>query len=323
MTKGTRGSTTVVMKDPDGAVSGVLLLDKPDGPTSHDMVRLARRALHMRRVGHTGTLDPFASGLLVICAGRATRLTELFHLLPKRYAAQVVLGIETTTDDLTGEPVDRRDTWRDFDQADLEKALVSLTGELSQVPPVYSAKRVQGRRAYTLAREGEPVQLDPAAVTVHSIQVTDWTPPIIELDMWVSTGTYVRALARDLGRALGCGGHLAALRRTQIGPFEVTEGMTVTELEFWRDSSAEPLDLMSPLHALRWLPLRSLDSTEAEDVSHGKSVTEGTVLKAASGGFPVGDTSSWPVALAYEDDLVAVAARKAGALQPVKVLHAA
>jgi hypothetical protein len=99
--------------------------------------------------------------------------------------------------------------------------------------------------------------------------------------------------------------------------------MKVTKLESWRDSSAEPLDLMSPLHALRWLPLRSLDSTEAEDVSHGKSVTEGTVLKAASGGFPVGDTSSWPVALAYEDDLVAVAARKAGALQPVKVLHAA
>ena len=131
------------MKDPDGAVSGVLLLDKPEGPTSHDMVRLARRALHMRRVGHTGTLDPFASGLLVICAGRATRLTELFHLLPKRYAAQVVLGVETTTDDLTGEPVERRDSWRDFDQADLEKALVSLTGELSQVPPVYSAKRVQ------------------------------------------------------------------------------------------------------------------------------------------------------------------------------------
>ena len=311
------------MTDPDQAASGVLLLDKPEGPTSHDMVHLARRALRMRRVGHTGTLDPFASGLLVLCAGRATRLTELFHLLPKRYAAQVVLGIETATDDLTGEPVERRDTWRDLAQVDLDRALGSLTGELSQVPPVYSAKRVQGRRAYSLARGGEPVQLDPAAVTVHSIQVIDWTAPAIELDMWVSTGTYVRALARDLGRALGCGGHLAALRRTQIGPFEVGEGIKVTDLESGRDSSAEAPDLMSPLHALRWLPLRSLDSGEAEDVSHGRSVPEGTVLKAASGGFPADDTTAWPVALAFEDELVAVAERKAGALQPVKVLHAA
>ncbi len=311
------------MKGPDGAVSGVLLVDKPEGPTSHDMVRLVRRALRMRRVGHTGTLDPFASGLLVLCAGRATRLAELFHHLPKRYAAQVALGIETTTDDLTGEPVERLETRRDLDRVEFDRVLHSLTGELLQVPPAYSAKRVRGRRAYSLAREGAPVELDPAAVTVHSIEVTDWTPPTVGLDMWVSTGTYVRALARDLGRGLGCGGHLSALRRTQIGPFEVGEGTSVTELESWPDAPEMPPELMSPLLALRWLPIRRLNSTEAEDVSHGRSVPEGTVEESLSGGFPVQDTSSWPVALAFEGELVAVAERKAGLLQPIKVLHAA
>jgi tRNA pseudouridine55 synthase len=311
------------MKGPDGAVSGVLLLDKPEGPTSHDMVRLVRRALGLRRVGHTGTLDPFASGLLVLCAGRATRLADLFHHLPKRYAAQVVLGIETTTDDLTGEPVERLETWRDLDRVEFDRVLDSLRGELLQVPPAYSAKRVRGRRAYSLAREGTPVELNPSAVTVHSIEVTGWTPPTVALDMWVSTGTYVRALARDLGRALGCGGHLSALRRTQIGPFEVGEGTSMTELDSWPDALEMPPELMSPLLALRWLPIRRLNSTEVDDVSHGRSVPEGTVEESVSGGYPVQDTSSWPVALAFEDELVAVAVRMAGLLQPIKVLHAA
>ena len=311
------------MKDSDGAITGILLVDKPDGPTSHDVVQLARRALQTRRVGHTGTLDPFASGLLVLCAGRATRLAELFHLLPKRYSAEVVLGVETTTDDLTGEPLARPDGWREIDRKELERALVKLTGELSQVPPAYSAKRVQGRRAYSLAREGTPVELEPAAVTVHSIEVTDWRPPSVVLDVWVSTGTYVRALARDLGRSLECGGHLAALRRTQIGPFEVGKALPATELERSPESSVMPPDLLSPLAALRWLPLRSLDLSEAADVSHGRCVPEETVVPPLSGGYPLRDTSSWPVALAFEEDLVAVAERKTGVLQPVKVLHAA
>ncbi len=314
---------TEAMKDSDTAITGILLVDKPEGPTSHDIVRLARRALQTRRIGHTGTLDPFASGLLVLCAGRATRLAELFHLLPKRYLAEVVLGMETTTDDRTGEPLASLDSWQDISRAELEQALTSLTGELSQVPPAYSAKRVRGRRAYSLAREGVPVELEPAAVTVHSMEVIDWSPPSVVLDLWVSTGTYVRALARDLGRSLSCGGHLAALRRTQIGPFEVGEGLPATELERSPDSTAVLPDLLSPLGALRWLPIRSLDSSEAEDVSHGKCVPEGTVVRPSWRGYPAHDTSSWPVALAFDDELVAVAERKAGVLQPVKVLHAA
>ncbi len=311
------------MKDSDGVVSGVLLVDKPEGPTSHDMVQLVRSALRIRRVGHTGTLDPFASGLLILCAGRATRLVDLFHLLPKRYSAQVALGMETTTDDLTGEPVVRPDARREIDRPELEQALMSLTGELSQVPPAYSAKRVRGRRAYSLAREGAAVELEPAAVTVHSMEVTSWDPPAVGLDIWVSTGTYVRALARDLGRSLGCGGHLAALRRTQIGPFVVGAGMSATEFEPWPGSTVKPPDLMSPLNSLRWLPLRSLDSSEAEDVSYGKSVPQGMVAEPTSSGYPPQDTSAWPVALAFEEDLVAVAERREGLLQPVKVLNAA
>jgi len=286
------------------------------------MVRLARRALRTRRVGHTGTLDPFASGLLVLCAGRATRLVELFHLLPKRYSARVMLGMETTTDDLTGEPVARLDSWRGIGRVEVESALISLTGELSQVPPAYSAKRIRGRRAYSLAREGTAVALEPAVVTVHSMEITDWNLPSVVLDLWVSTGTYVRALARDLGRALGCGGHLAALRRTQIGPFEDGEGTSATELESWADSTAAPANLMSPLQALRWLPYRSLDSSEAGDVSHGRAVPEGTVADPILQDYPLFDPNSFPIALTFEDELIAVAERKAGCLQPIKVLDA-
>lgn len=322
MRRATR-ATTEAMKDSDAAITGILLVDKPEGPTSHDIVRLARRALQTRRIGHTGTLDPFASGLLVLCAGRATRLAELFHLLPKRYSAEVVLGMETTTDDRTGDPLVGPGSWRDVGRTELEEALASLTGELSQVPPAYSAKRVRGRRAYSLAREGVPVELAPAAVTVHSMELIDWSPPSVTLDLWVSTGTYVRALARDLGRSLSCGGHLAALRRTQIGPFEVEEGLPATELERFPGSTAVEPELLSPLGALQWLPLRSLDPSEAEDVSYGKCVPEGVVVRPSSRGYPVCDTSSWPVALALEEELVAVAERKAGVLQPVKVLRAA
>ena len=315
--------TTAAMKDSDEAVSGILLVDKPEGPTSHDVVRVARRSLQTRRVGHTGTLDPFASGLLVLCTGPATRLAELFHLLPKRYSAEVVLGLETTTDDRTGEPVARSDGWQQIDREEMERSLARLTGELSQVPPAYSAKRIGGRRAYSLAREGAPVELEPVSVTVHSMDVTGWDPPAVVLDMWVSTGTYVRALARDLGRALGCGGHLAALRRTQIGPFEVTEGLAAGELDSSPDPEAEPPILLSPLEALRWLPVRSLLPSEAVDVSYGRCVPEGELTRPSSRGYPPCDTISWPVALVLEEELVAVAERKAGVLQPTRVLNAA
>ncbi|MGW8284003.1 MAG: tRNA pseudouridine synthase B, partial [Gemmatimonadota bacterium] len=260
---------------------------------------------------------------LIVCVGRATRLAELFHLLPKRYTTEVVLGVETTTDDRTGTPLVRSDAWTGLGRRAVEQALLNLTGELSQVPPAFSAKRVAGRRAYSLARDGLAVDLAPVQVRVHSIELTGWSPPTAALDLWVSTGTYVRALARDLGRSLECGGHLAGLRRTQIGPFEVGEADATTQLEPEPGSNVRMPELVSPLEALEWLAVRTLDASEAEDVAHGRSVPEGTLEEPLPVGYPACDTRSWPVVLACGEELVAVAERRGGVLQPTKVLSAA
>lgn len=311
------------MKDPDAAGTGILFIDKPEGPTSHDVVGQVRRALQTRRVGHTGTLDPFASGLLIACVGRATRLAELYHLLPKRYSAEVVLGVETTTDDRTGEPLVRSNAWTGLGRDEVEQALRSLVGDLSQVPPAFSAKRIAGRRAYSLARDGQAVDLAPAAVRVHSMELLGWSPPNARLDLWVSTGTYVRAVARDLGRALGCGGHLAGLRRTRIGPFAVADRDSTVRADNEPGATVVVPELVAPLEALQWLPVRTLDASEAADVAHGRCVPEGTLNQPPPVDFPVRDTSSWPIVLARGRELVAIAELRAGTLQPTKVLSAA
>ncbi len=305
---------------PDEQVSGILLVDKPEGPTSHDVVQRARRALGTRRVGHTGTLDPFASGLLLLCAGRATRLAELFHLLPKRYLADVELGLETTTHDRTGDPAEPRGSWVEVSREGLAKALAALTGELSQVPPAFSAKKLDGTRAHRLARAGTAVELPPVRVVVHSIEVTVWSPPLVSLDLWVSTGTYVRALARDLGRTLGCGAHLAGLRRTRIGPFDVSDGVRLDGPGAPLDASRQ--DLLPARSALAWLPQRELSRPERVDVSHGRPIAEGVVQEPDSADWPAPARDRWPVALGADRALVAVARRGEGLLHPVKVLHA-
>lgn len=224
-------------------LSGILLLDKPglghaDGfparagdaelPTSHDMVQRVRKALGIRRVGHSGTLDPFASGLLVVCVGKATRLAEYYQELPKTYSAQVRFGAESTTDDITGEP---RHAPRpvDFDREALATALTQFVGELDQVPPTYSAKKIQGRRAYDLARGGQDVPLKPQRVHVHAIQIeTPLAENHVSLQVRCSSGTYIRSLARDLGRVLGCGACLVRLRRLSVGDLHV-DGALVPE----------------------------------------------------------------------------------------------
>jgi tRNA pseudouridine55 synthase len=206
---------------------GLLLLDKPEGMTSHDCVDAARRAYGERSVGHLGTLDPFATGLLVVLVGRATRLANFIDSEPKTYDATIEFGSETDTDDLTG-AVTR--TAASPDAALVRNAIEQLTGELEQLPPDYSAKQVGGRRAYAAARAGEPLALKPVRVRVHEWRVRSFEGDRLEATIVCQGGTYVRALARDLGRATGSAAHLAALRRTGVGAFHVREATTLEQL---------------------------------------------------------------------------------------------
>jgi tRNA pseudouridine55 synthase len=208
--------------------SGILLLDKPEGLTSFEVVRRVRRALKLRKIGHLGTLDPFATGLLPLCLKEATKLVHYLMPEPKTYRAVVRLGVTTDTQDLTGREVARSEIWPT--PAEVRRAAAGFEGELMQTPPMYSALHYQGRRLYQLARRGEVVALTPRRVMVHRLLVEAIELPRVTLTVTCSQGTYVRTLAHDLGAALGCGGHLAALRRLKVGAFRVEDALTLDAL---------------------------------------------------------------------------------------------
>jgi tRNA pseudouridine55 synthase len=212
----------------------LLLVDKPAGMTSHDVVQHVRRIYGERSIGHLGTLDPFATGLLVLLLGRATRLANFLDIEPKVYEAIVGFGSETDTDDSTGTVI--RSAPLPV-EADIRSALKSLTGTISQIPPAYSAKSVDGTRAYDAARRGEPLELEPVVVQVHAWEVGEIKPDSLSATITCSGGTYIRALARDLGRLTSSAAHLTALRRTRIGPFDVRDAATLDSLA---DSPAKP-----------------------------------------------------------------------------------
>lgn len=219
---------------------GLLLVDKPAGVTSHDVVQLARRAYGERSIGHLGTLDPFATGLLVLLVGRSTRLANFIEADPKVYEATIRFGAETDTDDSTGEVVRSAVS----PEAELIRAAIpKLTGEILQVPPAYSAKSVGGTRAYDAARQGEPLELPPVSVNVESWMIREERPGEIDVTITCGGGTYIRALARDLGRATNSAAHLAALRRTRSGPFHVADAATVDVIR----SAPPPLRQLSVL----------------------------------------------------------------------------
>lgn len=199
---------------------GLLLVDKPAGITSHDVVDRVRRAYGERSVGHLGTLDPFATGLLVVLVGRATRLATFLDVEPKVYEAVIAFGTETDTDDSTGEVTRSAPP---PSEANVRASIVTLTGEIQQVPPAYSAKKVAGRRAYAAARSGEALELAPASVVVHRWDAGAFTGDTLSATITCGGGTYIRALARDLGRLSGSAAHLASLRRTRIGRFDVAD----------------------------------------------------------------------------------------------------
>ncbi len=207
-----------------GPAEGLLLVDKPAGITSHDVVQLARRAYHEKSIGHLGTLDPFATGLLILLLGRSTRLATFIVTEPKEYQATIRFGDETDTDDSTG--TSTRQAPPPAVQA-IEAALPSLTGTIQQVPPSYSAKSVDGTRAYDAARKGAPLELAPVSVVVGSWTIRAERNDEIDVTIECGTGTYIRSLARDLGRLTGSAAHLVALRRIRSGQFDVSTAITV------------------------------------------------------------------------------------------------
>lgn len=207
---------------------GAILLDKPEGPTSHDMVDVVRRALVTERVGHAGTLDPPASGLLAIAVGPATRFLRYVQDLPKAYEATGVLGVQTSTLDAAGEVVDRRDV--DVAPDEVRRAAGSFIGVIEQIPPAVSAIKVDGERAYRRARRGEDVELAPRQVTVHDLEITDVADDVFSLRVCCSSGTYVRSLVADIGDRLGCGAHCSRLRRTAIGHLDVDDAVAPEEV---------------------------------------------------------------------------------------------
>ncbi|WP_144795460.1 tRNA pseudouridine(55) synthase TruB [Microbacterium paludicola] len=252
---------------------GILLVDKPGGLTSHDVVARTRRALGTRKVGHAGTLDPMATGLLVIGVEAATRLLTYVVGADKTYLATIRLGQTTTTDDAEGELLVEADAAAVAAVTDEQvvEGVSALTGEISQIPSSVSAIKVDGRRAYDRVRAGEQVELAARSVTVSRFEIAETRrgDGVIELDVEVdcSSGTYIRALARDLGAALGVGGHLTALRRTRIGPFPVTDAV---DLDHLGDSA-----LLPPGEAAAQLMQRlDVSADESRDLRHGKRLTD-------------------------------------------------
>jgi tRNA pseudouridine55 synthase len=268
-------------------MDGVLIIDKPPGVTSHDVVARVRRILRERRVGHTGTLDPFATGLLVILVGRATRLAQFLSGAEKEYEAVVRLGWATDTGDLTGNRLSEirapekgsECLWSDDE---IESAMVSLRGEIDQVPPMYSAKKHRGQKLYEMARRGEEIERPPVRVTISAFQalpgpgqlLTDNGNGSCDLNVRVvcSAGTYVRTLAEDLGKRLGVGAHLATLRRTRAGDFAIARGYMIEQLQERVEDGALAQVLLSPDVALSCLPFVNLTADDTRHVRNGRAL---------------------------------------------------
>jgi tRNA pseudouridine55 synthase len=324
--------------------NGALVIDKPSGPTSHDVVARVRRSLRSRRVGHTGTLDPLATGVLVLLTGRATRLARFLVKDDKEYVADIRLGISTPTYDATSLPLDFRlkaeatrpqaqaeghaleahsqeththDEFRGFrlQAEDLDAVLEQFRGTFRQTPPPFSAKKVAGRRAYEHARRQEPVELLPVEVTVHDLQIASHAEDLLRLRVACSAGFYVRSLAHDLGQRLGCGAHLEALRRTRTGRFTIDEAVPLDQVEAEGSKAARRLTPLTTL--LDHLPALRLSEEGARRAAHGAAVapwqiTDGLAAAASTAQVRLLDPAG---------DLLAVADRGSDALlHPVVVL---
>lgn len=259
-------------------VHGVLNINKPAGMTSHDVVDAVRRFLGMQRVGHTGTLDPQATGVLPVCVGRATRIAQYLTQAEKEYVMTLRLGVTTDTLDAAGKVTGRAEAAH-IRRQDIEAILPRFTGEIQQVPPLYSAKKRQGERLYRLARRGEVVERDPVTVTVFTLELLGFEPPDVRLRATCSKGTYARSLCDDIGRALGCGGHLCALSRTRAGRFTLETSVTLEQLEE-RVGTGRLGEVLLPIgEALGHLPGVRVAPEAGALILHGNAITAGMVVQ--------------------------------------------
>ena len=291
-------------------MNGVLLIDKPAGMTSHDVVARVRKLIGERRVGHTGTLDPFATGLLVILVGRATRLAQFLSGAEKEYEGLIRLGYATDTADVTGSRIDCDEphgitqSAQSLRQDEIQAAMASLKGEIEQVPPMYSAKKIQGKKLYEFARAGQEVERPPVRVTIslfeslphgdEFLSPNDDGSADLRVRVVCSAGTYIRTLAEDLGQQLGIASHLAELRRTRAGLFEIAGALTFETLA--EVCKSEMLDdaLIAPYDALSHLPVIELDPDQARRTMHGlaldlapagpQSLIDGDAVRLAANG---------------------------------------
>ena len=289
---------------------GALLVDKPEGPTSHDVVKWARRAFGVRRIGHTGTLDPFASGLLILLVGPVTRLAEYLSALPKKYEARARLGIRTDTHDAEGRTVSVQDPGVVPTQEQIEAELATFEGRDQQVPPQFSAKKVGGERMYKRARRGDTVQLPPVDVEIFEIRLSDYIPPEIGFIMTCSSGTYVRAVVRDLGDRLGVGAHLTVLRRTAVGAFSVDHAVPGDVLR--EGLCPDPTHWVEPAAAVGHLTTVRVEADDALRLRQGGAIPWSEEAEPGTGE---------PIVVMDEGGLVGIAEIRNGRLAPKKILH--
>lgn len=292
---------------------GLIVVDKPQGITSHGVVARMRRICGTRKVGHGGTLDPMATGVLILAVGKATKLLTYVSGLDKSYAATIRLGQSTVTDDAEGEATGNADASAVADEA-IRAGLAAMTGEIDQVPSAVSAVKIDGQRAYKLVRDGETVELKARRVTIAAIEIEAIRRegPFVDVDVDVScsSGTYIRAIARDLGIALGVGGHLTALRRTRIGGFSLDAAATLEVLAD-RSEASEPLGALSMGEAAaRLMPVRTATEAEAKALSYGKPLDAAGI----AGRYAV---------LSEDGDLLAVMIEKGDQAKPETVFAAA
>jgi tRNA pseudouridine55 synthase len=264
-------------------VSGVLVVDKPIGLTSHDVVQVIRRGTGIRRAGHTGTLDPRASGVLVILIGPAVRLSEYVSASDKRYQATIQLGSSTDTYDSEG-TVTSSASADDITEEHFNEVLQHFVGEIEQVPPPYSAVKVGGRKAYDMAREGEEFELIPRIINVYSLEILEWASPEAVIDVYCSSGTYVRSLANYLGKELGTGAHLVGLRLTKSGRFTLRDAVPLRRLQEAFDAGNWYRFLIPAAEAMADWPMVELDADQVELVRHGHRVPADPEMKGLARG---------------------------------------
>jgi tRNA pseudouridine55 synthase len=283
---------------------GFLNINKPLHLTSHDVIAKIRRGLGIKKAGHAGTLDPLATGVLVVCVGQATRLSEYVMHTTKRYHARIRLGVTTDTYDAEGQVIQERDASHITREA-VEAALMGFLGDIEQVPPMYSAIKQAGKKLYELARSGVTVEREARHVTIHELVLLDWTTSEFTLDISCSEGTYIRSLAFDLGEKLGVGAHLAGLVRTASGNFTLEESVSLDELlnnPDWRQH------LISPDVALSHIPAIHLDPTASDHILHGRTIPAGDMLDAI-----------FARAYNHEGRFIAIVQSQSGAWRPHKV----